>query len=1448
MRLLSKIFTILAVIIGFCWCYQLQAALPAEKKKPAYAKLPLAEQAALAHKKLSPEELATIRQDLEKFKKGLKEPEEKEAAEQQIEPRGIFILLDHGSEIKAPDKGTPVTKDLAEILHQKVGPLLVSKSLIHLLFISKKSQFNGWLKAIMQKESLTERLKTLQTCLEQAAFNNDDWIIKKATPKGEWYLFIPKTQLATLGISEDDVASFKEDEKPYGDKEQAASDTERKLGLKINHMPTTSIAQLLEEDLYNIDAFSGYQYSGSTWAKEQFSDQMQNIFCESSKYRSSQVSIPTWSIFMSGHGSIEPQESILGMSLDKFGDVLKFLKEKIHTRFLYYISCYAAGTNAEKLYASLSYNNTYPFTIITQALADAPVVTRRVPNIDFIGFFVEITNPDPIDYERAIDYINPNRLSKDDDPSSFWKHPWTNTPQIMYPGHTNFVVLGNEKAIVSIQPILAMGRKDTAIDICSFFKTDPRVILLYAEDIPELIINTARIPNLNPNALPEQKVITQVDAIISMIPGDAQHTIKKISSQTASVNEILNWFTAVETIETYKLFSINEIQGVTEQTKNSPRQIPEIVTNVKIYSKPGPKDANSSNRQALFTNAQGIQYLKNNLYNPQQADAGRVSNFNGTFDSIKDKIQGTRKKITPEQIEALHSIIAKHAKDASAKPRPATEALREKYKPKYTSAQLREREKEAATASTQRRERFEQKSKDAVQKIEFAKKKKEQELKHFLALLKDKKFDEADQMIDQIDVKVPVDGESVLIKVMEDQSIPLETQVAYVKRLAEKHSALKQERALLNRLLGIATEQQSSDLAQFVLDRGANPNSKYKDQTLFDLAIKLFSAQRDAESWQPNHSPASTNTANNIRSLVEHGAVIDSRNLHANALKILGVSSQEFKPHASNDDLKLAGFLMQRAWLDEFLRYVKDSSFTDAIKLVLADQIDVCAQIPGVKPPILSAFENGNFAAETPEKVTLIQAMVKKGALQNASQPLLDQLLYEAVKQETSTLVTLFLKYGANPQAKPDIHGSPGLYEIVGFASDPAMKTLLASHKVEKPPVAPARTTDATKAATPLLFRAYIDNRSFGAAKELIDSEKMNALALLFGARDDFDRIPIVYTMTSRRSRVFSGLYPEKTELIKTMVAKGALAQATLELLDKLLAAAIQQVNPELVKLFFEIGNKQNIKFDLNAALEQASDRLSQAKNDLESEKEKAKEEKEAATSKEETKEPQTPQSNVELYEQMVTAAQDVLNLCLYQAILLDNIKLANQTMANAKASADPAAVVNEHRLLSTALRYHSQEQQKAFNYTAKAKPYENDALVKLLIEKITAKKDGGYSPIEWGHDLGVAVVTQRNQDIVQQLISNGASANGIVVFGKAKQRSFLNEAIQKYGLACIAADANPAAKQRAFDIIKTLITNGATITDEDIQLAQQAEGVEKPATQDSLSVFLTTTKAAAAK
>jgi hypothetical protein len=109
-----------------------------------------------------------------------------------------------------------------------------------------------------------------------------------------------------------------------------------------------------------------------------------------------------------------------------------------------------------------------------------------------------------------------------------------------------------DKEIVSIGSILTKTHDpQKPLDIVSFFKKDPEIILLYTDDIPfELVINSNKL-----------KVIF---SMMSSGPSPNQsevvlHKIKKISSATHDFIGILRWFILTGATQGNKWFFIDEI-------------------------------------------------------------------------------------------------------------------------------------------------------------------------------------------------------------------------------------------------------------------------------------------------------------------------------------------------------------------------------------------------------------------------------------------------------------------------------------------------------------------------------------------------------------------------------------------------------------------------------------------------------------------------------------------------------------------------------------------------------------------------------------------------------------------------------------------------------------------------------------------------------------------------
>ncbi len=109
-----------------------------------------------------------------------------------------------------------------------------------------------------------------------------------------------------------------------------------------------------------------------------------------------------------------------------------------------------------------------------------------------------------INYKEIIKYLNTSSESE-------------TTPQIKLPGLDWFSVINADKNIVQIGSILASKRGNRPLDIVKFFRNEPRILLLYAPNIPfELIINSKNL-----------------QSIVSMLPGNALHMIEKVTSKSS---------------------------------------------------------------------------------------------------------------------------------------------------------------------------------------------------------------------------------------------------------------------------------------------------------------------------------------------------------------------------------------------------------------------------------------------------------------------------------------------------------------------------------------------------------------------------------------------------------------------------------------------------------------------------------------------------------------------------------------------------------------------------------------------------------------------------------------------------------------------------------------------------------------------------------------------------
>jgi hypothetical protein len=469
-------------------------------------------------------------------------PEEKRAV-----PHTLLIFLDD-----IEKKLDSVSVNLSAALLQEAGPIIasalpisciartdtISKAEASKPLVEEHDTLVAKLKAQKISVKHNEEVIRMRENMTALAFSFDTeeakkWIIKEISPL--LYLFVPKKYLQAQHIADTDVAHFVG---PYA----PITETEQALGLKVNHMKTVALAAIKKPE--PVLEASGY-----------FVALLQTIFVTNGEYASTHKNlIPAWAFFMLGHGFMN--HSIVGLPLEKFKQCLEFFDTKINTKLFFYISCYAAGMNAKTIYENNTTGmaDTYPFTIIMQALTDTKVsgvqsgidIENGILGVDlrneYIDFVQMVTTPDVIDYHALVE---PFML---DVPEAKLK----SLCQIKFPGLPWFSVIESDK-VVSIGSIMAKTRT-TPLDIAQFFKkggipASPLGILLYTQHVPfTLVVNTTDAGR------------HYVPAFVSMIAGDAVHHIKKISSTNNTTDDIVNAF-YLKGLTSHKVFVIEEIEA-----------------------------------------------------------------------------------------------------------------------------------------------------------------------------------------------------------------------------------------------------------------------------------------------------------------------------------------------------------------------------------------------------------------------------------------------------------------------------------------------------------------------------------------------------------------------------------------------------------------------------------------------------------------------------------------------------------------------------------------------------------------------------------------------------------------------------------------------------------------------------------------------------------------------
>lgn len=561
------------------------------------------------------------------------------ASEQQTRSehpaRGLLIFLDE----KEKEEVGALTGELFTAIAQKAGPILASTSVLKNVFSEYGKNINDpsyekVFKSIIntppeaQSKALLKIFKDLELfmvyrhrkaaykyiLLKASHFNPQEWIIKKVNDF--LYLLIPMSYLQKVHIDIFDVLQ---------DNAQSVSNTELQLGLHVNHMKTSRIEDILQTPDLTFD----HNYVIPALYDDAL--QTSTIFCVRSEYRNQQIPMPAWTILLTGHGYSGLK--VASLSQDNFKKILDFLEHKILCRLFVYDSCFSAGITIQAVYHDITSNlqKTYSFPIIINALTDAATFANISTvqedsnhNLTLITdgdyslaqFLDAASQPEITNYIEIIKHIF--KLGSHIKPN--------NAPQIKMPGLEWFSILDTEN-VVGIGHILATSRNhNLPLNIKTFFKKDPRIILLYAFNVPfELQLNN------------------NIKAIVSMIPGDGVHILRSVSSTTDSVDTIIKTFMKIEALNTKKLFFIKEIQGTDKIVHNV------LVTYTTIPGGPNQDDAYS--RLAYYIHNNQLWVKDGQQINPQKATRQDMQLYQNYVQSITGTPQYIEQAIYQDKVE-----------------------------------------------------------------------------------------------------------------------------------------------------------------------------------------------------------------------------------------------------------------------------------------------------------------------------------------------------------------------------------------------------------------------------------------------------------------------------------------------------------------------------------------------------------------------------------------------------------------------------------------------------------------------------------------------------------------------------------------------------------------------------------------------------------------------------
>ncbi|MCX5925334.1 MAG: hypothetical protein NT124_03515 [Candidatus Dependentiae bacterium] len=423
----------------------------------------------------------------------------KEAAAEMNKTHLVSICIDN-TEIHRPDSHRAFTLAQAiPILQQQVGPLVISGSLLSLIFNYRNGNLPGEIKVLVK--------------LFVDRFDSRQWIIRQLSD--DLYVLVPKKCL----IGDDSV--------------------ENSIG--INWRSMQAIKDI--EENKKSDAIQAYFIA----KHDEFKEKAVQDICEGTGVLGQQLLhalehntlfVPgthhRYAIYCTGHGNynkhvagicLHPEE---GQQDSAFQQLLGYLKTKINTKIFMYNSCFAAGLAHQLIYGDVQAAGgvrTYPFAIVTGATTDAIVYLNKFNfkksadgSLDTelrFDHFVQAVQADELNYTEALGHIFPlvKRAVDVQLPQEVASMPLLRAPEAPVFKPVYDKSCGN---VITISKIMAATRKKPLV-----IDNSVKSILLETTEIPFPVIIDA--------------TVSTMPLFISMLSGETViHSFKSIIVENLS--------------------------------------------------------------------------------------------------------------------------------------------------------------------------------------------------------------------------------------------------------------------------------------------------------------------------------------------------------------------------------------------------------------------------------------------------------------------------------------------------------------------------------------------------------------------------------------------------------------------------------------------------------------------------------------------------------------------------------------------------------------------------------------------------------------------------------------------------------------------------------------------------------------------------------------------------